>query len=93
MTIHVELVSPERILYSDDAEMVICRTIGGGEIAFLAGHTPFLGALATAPVRIKTSEREKKRSKQEQIHQQDDVPKRLRATHGRGEHGNDECCE
>ena len=58
MAMHVELVSPERILFSGDAEMVICRTIGGGEIAFLAGHTPFLGALATAPVRIKTSERD-----------------------------------
>src|SRR5438105_10216540 len=55
---HVELVSPERLLFSGDAEMVICRTIGGGEIAFLAGHTPFLGALAVAPVRIKTSERD-----------------------------------
>jgi len=53
---HVELVSPERILFSGDAEMVICRTIGGGEIAFLTGHTPFLGALAEAPVRIKTTE-------------------------------------
>ena len=56
MPIHVELVSPERILYSDDAEMVICRTVGGGEIAFLTGHTPFLGALDIAPVRIKTTE-------------------------------------
>ena len=56
MAMHVELVSPERILYSDDAEMVICRTIGGGEIAFLAGHAPFLGALDIAPVRIKTTE-------------------------------------
>ena len=53
---HVELVSPERILYSGDAEMVICRTIDGGEIAFLTGHTPFLGALDIAPVRIKASE-------------------------------------
>ena len=56
MTIHVELVSPERILYSGDAEMVICRTIDGGEIAFLGGHAPFLGALDIAPVRIKTTE-------------------------------------
>ena len=56
MTLHVELVSPERILFSGDAEMVICRTIGGGEIAFLTGHTPFLGALAEAPVRIRTTE-------------------------------------
>ena len=52
---HVELVSPERILYSGEAEMVICRTVDGGEIAFLAGHAPFLGALGDGLVRIKTS--------------------------------------
>jgi F-type H+-transporting ATPase subunit epsilon len=53
---HVELVSPERILYSGDAEMVVCRTVGGGDIAFLADHTPFLGALEIGQVRIKASE-------------------------------------
>ena len=52
---HVELVSPERILYSGDAEMVVCRTVDGGEIAFLAGHAPFLGALGEGLVRIRTS--------------------------------------
>ncbi len=52
---HVELVSPERILFSGDAEMVVCRTVDGGEIAFLSGHAPFLGALGVGLVRIKTS--------------------------------------
>ena len=51
----VELVSPERILYSGEAEMVICRTIGGGEVAFLSGHAPFLGALEISRVKIKVS--------------------------------------
>ena len=55
MTLQVELVSPERILYSGEAEMVIARTTGGGDIAFLTGHAPFIGALAIWPVRIKTS--------------------------------------
>jgi len=55
MTLHVELVSPERILYSGDADMVVCRTVSGGEIAFLTGHAPFLGALETGVVRVKTS--------------------------------------
>lgn len=54
MTLHVELVSPERILYSGDADMVVCRTVGGGEVAFLTGHAPFLGALETGVVRVKT---------------------------------------
>ena len=51
MTLQVELVSPERILFSGEAEMVVCRTTGG-EIAFLTGHAPFLGALGIGTVRI-----------------------------------------
>jgi F-type H+-transporting ATPase subunit epsilon len=58
MAMHVELVSPERILYSGDAEMVICRTIGGGDIAFLADHAPFLGALDDAIERIRKTDGE-----------------------------------
>jgi F-type H+-transporting ATPase subunit epsilon len=49
--LQVELVSPDKILYSDEAEMVICRT-PAGEIAFMAGHIPFLGALGIGVVRI-----------------------------------------
>jgi F-type H+-transporting ATPase subunit epsilon len=56
MAMHVELVSPELILYSGEAEMVICRTIGGGDIAFLANHAPFLGALDVAAVRIRKTD-------------------------------------
>jgi F-type H+-transporting ATPase subunit epsilon len=55
VVLQVELVSPERILYSGEAEMVVCRTAGGGEVAFLTGHAPFLGALDTGLVRVKTS--------------------------------------
>jgi F-type H+-transporting ATPase subunit epsilon len=51
----VELVSPERILYSGEADMVIARTVGGGEIAFLTGHAPFVGALDIATVTIRSS--------------------------------------
>jgi F-type H+-transporting ATPase subunit epsilon len=49
--LRVDLVSPERILFSGEAEMVIART-AGGDIAFLAGHAPFLGALGIGAVRI-----------------------------------------
>jgi F-type H+-transporting ATPase subunit epsilon len=56
MAMHVELVSPERILYSGDAEMVICRTVDGGDVAFLADHAPFLGALEIWPVTVRTTE-------------------------------------
>ena len=55
----VELVSPERILYSGEAEMVICRTVSG-DIAFLDNHAPFLGALDIGVVRIKTAGGEEK---------------------------------
>jgi len=48
----VQLVSPEQVLYEGEADMVIVRTVGGGDIAFLSEHAPFLGALATWPVRI-----------------------------------------
>jgi len=58
MAMNVELVSPERILYSGDAEMVTCRTVGGGDIAFLADHAPFLGALEIGKVKVKTTEGE-----------------------------------
>jgi F-type H+-transporting ATPase subunit epsilon len=54
MTMQVELVSPEQILFSGEAEMVSCRTTDG-EIAFLTGHAPFVGALGIGPVRIRTT--------------------------------------
>ena len=48
----VQLVSPEQVLYEGEADMVIARTVGGGDIAFLPGHAAFVGALGTWPVRI-----------------------------------------
>jgi F-type H+-transporting ATPase subunit epsilon len=48
----VQLVSPEQVLYVGEADMVIARTLGGGEIAFLRGHAPFLGALDHSSVRL-----------------------------------------
>lgn len=51
MAFVVQLVSPERVLYEGEAEMVVCRTTDG-EIAFLPGHVPFVGALGVAKVRV-----------------------------------------
>ena len=48
----VEVVSPEDVLFSGEATQVITRTVGGGEIAFLAGHAPFLGALQENHTRV-----------------------------------------
>ena len=52
MTLHVQLVSPEQVLFEGDADMVVVRTLGGGDIAFLTGHVSFLGALDTWPLRV-----------------------------------------
>jgi F-type H+-transporting ATPase subunit epsilon len=52
-SMQVELVSPERILFSGEATMVQARTLGGGDIAFLAGHAPFIGALDIDQVSIR----------------------------------------
>jgi F-type H+-transporting ATPase subunit epsilon len=53
VTLHVEVVSPERILWTGEAEMVIARTLGGGDIAFLTGHAPFVGALGIGKVTVR----------------------------------------
>ncbi len=44
-TLHVELVSVERLLWSGDATMIIARTTEG-ELGVLPGHAPLLGELA-----------------------------------------------
>jgi F-type H+-transporting ATPase subunit epsilon len=56
MPLAVELVSPERTLFSGDATMVRARTVGGGDIAFLSGHAPFVGALDNWVVEITLAE-------------------------------------
>lgn len=51
MTLQVELVSPEAIVWSGEANMVIARTLEG-DAAFMEGHIPMIGALATGVVRV-----------------------------------------
>lgn len=55
MPLAVQLVSPERILFSGDADMVVTRTLDG-EVAFLTGHAPFIGALAEHVARLHLSD-------------------------------------
>ncbi|HEX6395577.1 MAG TPA: ATP synthase F1 subunit epsilon [Acidimicrobiales bacterium] len=50
-TTKFELVTPSRTLYSGYAEMIVCRSVDG-EIAFLANHMPYIGALDAGLVRI-----------------------------------------
>ncbi len=48
----VEVVSPERITYSGEANKVLVRTVGGGDIEFLPGHVPFIGVLQVSAAKI-----------------------------------------
>jgi F-type H+-transporting ATPase subunit epsilon len=50
-TTQFELVTPTRTLFSGQAEMIVCRAVEG-EIAFLANHMPYIGALDIGVVRI-----------------------------------------
>jgi F-type H+-transporting ATPase subunit epsilon len=56
MTFQIELVSPEAITYQGEADMVIARTVGGGDIAFQPGHVPFIGVLAVWSVDVVCSD-------------------------------------
>ena len=51
----VELVSPERVVYEGEAELVIARTTDG-EIGFQPGHVPFVGNLVSSVIRIALSD-------------------------------------
>ena len=50
-TMTVEVVSPEKVLFSGEATMVITRTLDG-EVAFLPEHAAFLGALTESHTRV-----------------------------------------
>ena len=50
-TTQFELVTPVKTLFSGQAEMIVCRTVDG-EIAFLANHMPYIGALDPCVVRV-----------------------------------------
>jgi F-type H+-transporting ATPase subunit epsilon len=55
MALQLELVSPERILWSGEADRVVART-SEGDIAFLTGHAPFIGALGIGAVSIRATD-------------------------------------
>ncbi|HVS69137.1 MAG TPA: F0F1 ATP synthase subunit epsilon [Mycobacteriales bacterium] len=51
-TMQVDLVAPDRMVWSGEAEFVRARTLEG-EIGILPRHIPLLGVLAEAPVTIR----------------------------------------
>lgn len=52
----VEIVSPERVLYASDADMIIAQT-PEGEIGILPLHTPIVSVLDIGEVRVKHKDR------------------------------------
>lgn len=51
MPLKVELVSPERSLWSGDASMIVAKTVEG-DLGVLPGHAPVLAVLSNGVVRI-----------------------------------------
>jgi F-type H+-transporting ATPase subunit epsilon len=51
-TFKLEIVTPERKFFSDNAEELIVKT-PDGEIGILSGHIPMVVAVAIGPIRIK----------------------------------------
>ena len=56
--LQVVVVSPERELYSDEADMVVARG-AEGDVGILPGHAPMLIELGIAPLRIREGEADK----------------------------------
>ncbi len=52
-SMRVDVVSPEEVLWSGEAEFVVARTVDG-EIGILARHEPLMAALAPGEVDIQT---------------------------------------
>ncbi len=51
-TMQVQLVAPDRMVWSGEAELVLARTVDG-ELGILPRHAPLLGVLVEAPVTIR----------------------------------------
>lgn len=61
MPLNVELVSPERSLWSGEASMVVAKTVEG-DLGVLPGHAPLLAVLANGVVRIDGSDGQQTRA-------------------------------
>jgi len=52
MTLHLEIVTPERLAYSDDVDMVLVPGIDG-ELGILPHHTPLVSLLGLGELKIR----------------------------------------
>jgi len=54
-TMQVQLVAPDRMVWSGEANIVLARTVDG-ELGILPRHAPLLGVLVEYPVTIRRSD-------------------------------------
>jgi F-type H+-transporting ATPase subunit epsilon len=52
-TIKLEIVSPQKVVYSTDVNMLIVKSTAG-ELGFLPNHAPLVAGLMPAPMRLLT---------------------------------------
>jgi F-type H+-transporting ATPase subunit epsilon len=57
VALEVHVVSPEREVWSGDADMVVAKGVDG-DVGILTGHAPMLVSLAVHPIRIEEGGRE-----------------------------------
>lgn len=55
--IRLDIVTPERVAFSAEVNMVIARS-SAGDIGILPGHAPLIAGLEIAPLRLMTDEGE-----------------------------------
>ncbi|MBP2637699.1 MAG: atpC 2 [Firmicutes bacterium] len=55
--IRLDIVTPDRMVYSEDVNMVIARATDG-DLGILPGHAPLIAGLEIWPLRIQTDEGE-----------------------------------
>lgn len=58
-TFLLEIVTPERLIYSEQADSLVVRGLEG-ELGILPGHVPFVTPLQIAPVTIKANGKEQR---------------------------------
>lgn len=56
--IRLDIVTPERIVYSEDVNMVIARATDG-DLGILPGHAPLVAGLAIWPLRVMNDDGER----------------------------------
>lgn len=53
----IEIVTPERKVYANEANLIIARG-GDGDLGIMAGHTPLVTTLKISSLRVKTDQGE-----------------------------------